>query len=258
MAIDLITYRSSEREQERIADLLDLIPKSGNCVLDVGARDGYLSRLLAERFNHVVALDLEKPAIVHPRIEPVKGNAAALAFEDDWFDTVVCTEVLEHIPVHLLDRACHEIGRVANRAVIIGVPYKQDIRYGRTTCRICGKANPPWGHVSAFEESRLQELFHNLSLMRLSYVGTSHEVTNAFSAALLDFAGNPYGTYEQDELCIHCGNKMPPPTKRNALQRVATRAAYLLNSAQRRFTSVRASWIHARFDKYPDLDARIP
>jgi SAM-dependent methyltransferase len=249
MSIDLSSYRGTEREQARTQDLLDLTPSYGGSVLDVGARDGYLSRLLAARFDQVVALDLEKPEIVHPRIEPVKGDATALEFEDNKFDTVVCSEVLEHIPVPSLQRACREIGRVAKRTVVIGVPYKQDIRCGRSTCRACGKPNPPWGHVNSFDELRLQELFRDFSVAKLSYVGTNPDWTNSLSTVLLDFAGNPYGTYEQDELCVHCGDSIGPPTERKLIQKLATKAAYLLNRAQRPFTNVRAQWVHVRFEK---------
>ena len=68
---------------------------------------------LAERFDRVVALDLAKPEIDHPAIEPVEGNVTCLPFDDNQFDAVLCAEVLEHIPEHLLAKACSEIARVA-------------------------------------------------------------------------------------------------------------------------------------------------
>lgn len=43
--IALSPYRHTPLEQERICDIINNIPK-GKSVLDVGARDGYLSRLL--------------------------------------------------------------------------------------------------------------------------------------------------------------------------------------------------------------------
>jgi SAM-dependent methyltransferase len=256
MSSDLSAYRASEREKARITDLFELIPKQGNSVLDVGARDGYLSGLLAERFKHVVALDLEKPTVVHPRIEAVKGDATALAFEDNTFDAVVCAEVLEHIPTPSLERACREIARVASLAVIVGVPYKQDIRCARTTCSACGNKNPPWGHVNSFDEDRLEELFPKLPVGQVSYVGTNQDGTNALSTALLDYAGNPYGTYEQDEPCVHCGKPLGAPVARTILQTLATKTALLLNRSQSLIAGAHANWIHVRFDKPIGTKAR--
>jgi hypothetical protein len=65
--VDLTEYRASPAEQKRTADLLRLIPTHGRSALDIGARDGHFSRLLAERFDQVTALDLTEPDISHPR-----------------------------------------------------------------------------------------------------------------------------------------------------------------------------------------------
>ncbi len=249
MAIDLSAYRASEREQARIRDLFELVPEKGGNALDIGARDGFLSLLLAERFDHVVALDLEKPDITHPHIEPVKGDASRLAFENDSFDLVVCAEVLEHIPPYLLPDACREISRVARQVVVIGVPYKQDLRCGRSTCRACGWTNPAWGHVNSFDEARLRDYFGVLQPPRFSFVGENNYRTNAISVALMDFAGNPYGTYAQEEACVHCGVKLQPPAGRSSLQKGASRLAFMLNKFQRAFTRPGANWMHARFEK---------
>jgi len=247
MATDLAAYRASSNEQARIADLFRLIPPGGERALDIGARDGYLAKLLAERYREVIALDLERPAIDHPGVYPVKGNAAKLEFPDRHFDVVLCAEVLEHIPPDILPTVCHEITRVSRGAIVIGVPYRQDLRCGRTTCSSCGRTNPPWGHVNSFDESRLQSLFHDAKLETITYVGTTIEQTNPISAALLEFAGNPFGTWEQQEACVYCGSRIGAPRSRNQLQRLATRIASILDSLQSRFVRPRGNWIHALF-----------
>lgn len=159
MAYDLKEHRASQSEQDRIASLFRLIPLKGMRALDIGARDGYLSHLLSNRYQEVVALDLHKPNIDAEGIIPVAGNITDLQFPDRSFDLVLCAEVLEHIPTDQLQKACDEIARVASGTVVIGVPYMQDIRLGRTTCENCGEKNPPWGHVNRFDEVLLRKLF---------------------------------------------------------------------------------------------------
>jgi SAM-dependent methyltransferase len=246
---DLAGYRASPREQRRVADLLALMPASGESALDVGARDGHLSRLMVERYTRVVAVDLTQPEIDHPRIECWKADATGLPFDDDSFDCVLCAEVLEHIPGASLAKACRELARVARHAVVVGVPYKQDLRSGRTRCGHCGGINPPWGHVNSFDEARLRELFRPLPATRISYVGSTRQITNAMSAALMDFAGNPFGTYEQDEPCVHCNEALTAPAPRNGAQKVATRLAFIADSIQRRVSAAHANWIHVRCEK---------
>jgi hypothetical protein len=246
---DLADYRHHPREQARIQDLFGLMPARGASALDIGARDGYLSTRLADRFDRVVALDLVQPQIDDPRVECAQGDASRLQFPDDSFDLVLCAEVLEHIPSARLPRVCAEIARVTAVTAIIGVPYRQDLRVGRSTCLSCGLPNPPWGHVNSFDESRIAQLFSGMTLAKMTYVGSTRDITNAIAAKLMDFAGNPYGTYEQDEGCVHCGALLVRPARRTAAQRVATRLAHHLNNIQRAAAGARASWMHVRFDK---------
>jgi hypothetical protein len=242
--MDLVEYRNSEREQARVRDLVELLPIGHKFVLDVGARDGFISKLLVDHFSVVTALDLEQLTIEHERIQCVQGDITALDFPDATFDLVFCAEVLEHLPTHLLKTACLELARVSKDYVLIGVPYRQDIRVGRTTCNSCGKANPPWGHVNTFDQIKLAKLFPEFSVAKESFVGMTDSRTNNFSRALLDIAGNPYGTYSQEEPCIHCGKKLSAPPARTFAQKVATRAAYMAMKAQSVFVKPQPIWIH--------------
>src|SRR5690606_31733886 len=113
-------------EQARIASLLRLLPK-GERILEIGARDGYITRLLAARFPEVVALDLEKPAIDVPGVVCHAGDVRSLDYADASFDVVLCSEVLEHVPSSDLRLACNELTRVTARYAVIGVPFAQDL-----------------------------------------------------------------------------------------------------------------------------------
>jgi hypothetical protein len=247
--MNLTEYRNSTAEQLRTQDLLRLTPKTGVVALDVGARDGHFSLLFAERFDDVVALDLVKPNIVHPKVQCVQGDASKLAFVDDSFDFVFCAEVLEHIPPTILTTVCREIERVSKSQILIGVPYRQDIRVGRTTCYSCGGKNPPWGHVNSFDERRLVELFPNCEVASTSFVGVSNAHTNALASALMDMAGNPYGTYSQEEHCIHCDNALLQPPARDLRQKIMTKLALWSQFPSSIFSKPRGNWLHMCLNK---------
>ncbi|MDB5047935.1 MAG: hypothetical protein JWO30_1006 [Fibrobacteres bacterium] len=246
---DLSEYRESAREQERIRNLFHLLPGKGGSALDIGARDGYLSLRLTERYASVTALDLEKPEINHPNVACVQGDVVSIASEDGNFDLVLCSEVLEHIPPALLPKACAEISRVSRGHVLIGVPFNQDTRYARTTCPDCDGKNPPWGHVNSFDEKKLRSLFPGMRVQSIDYVGWNRERTNAFSAFLMDFAGNPFGTYNQEEGCIHCGSKLAPPEFRNPAQRLASFIGHMVMRVQSLLFPPQPNWIHILFSK---------
>lgn len=250
--MDLKEYRESTSEKERTKDLLQLIQlastKTGKA-LDIGARDGYFSKILTKYFDNVIALDLEMPTIEHNKIKSVQGDITNLTFSENSFDFVFCAEVLEHIPKNLLNQACTELSRVSKKYLLIGVPYKQDIRVSRTTCYSCGKKNPPWGHVNSFDEKRLNELFPLFKIKQMSFVGQTNARTNFLSMFFMDLAGNPYGTYTQEEACINCGMKLKPPPKRNLLKKTMTRVAFTLQRIQKSSNQPHPNWIHILFEK---------
>ncbi len=240
-------YRNSQAEIARTRDLLEIVPKNLSTVLDIGARDGHFSRLLTQYFESVTALDLTMPQFQIDRVFNVQGDITNLQFPDKHFDVVFCTEVLEHIPA--LQKACSEISRVAGHAIVIGVPFQQDTRVGRTTCNHCGKPNPPWGHVNTFDERKIRGLFPEWPSAKTSFVGSTKDRTNSLSTWLLDLSGNPYGVYEQDEPCIYCGNKISPPSSRSFSQKFMSAVAVKLNSLQTPFNSTHPNWIHTIFQK---------
>lgn len=247
--MDLSDYRATPSEQARIASLVELMPEAFTTGLDIGARDGYISLRMAERGDHITALDLAMPSIAHDKIVCVQGDTTSLEFASNTFDVVVCAEVLEHIPPPLLELACKEIARVTRKWAVIGVPLNQDTRYGATHCPSCGKTNPPWGHVNSFSVAHLKMLFPSMVACQIQFVGVTKSRTNFISHALMKYAGYPFGTYGQDEPCVYCGAQISYLDHRSFIQRLATRAAHVLTSVQQHLTPVRPMWVNILFEK---------
>jgi ubiquinone/menaquinone biosynthesis C-methylase UbiE len=140
--------------------VLRLWPRdAGATALDVGCGDGALSRELAARGQRVVGLDLSLKRAVRARErvpEVAFGLASAyeLPFPDRAFDTVVCTDLLEHLDEP--ERALRELVRVARGAVIVSVPYS--IRIETTLCPHCGKDYYLYGHQHSFGREGLERL----------------------------------------------------------------------------------------------------
>lgn len=241
-------YRESAQEQERTASLLRLLPRNRQTVLDIGARDGHFSRLLTKYFPGVTALDLTKPDIDFPGVTNVAGDVTRLEFTDSSFDCVFCAEVLEHIPD--VEGACREIARVTRHEVVIGVPYLQDTRVGRVTCASCKRAGPPWGHVNSFSLPRLKSLFPGWRIAAQDFVGESRIATNWASALLMDWAGNPWGNYHQEEPCVHCGAELSKPCEARAFwQRMCSFTAHTLNRMQAPLSRPHGNWVHLVFTR---------
>lgn len=241
--------RGNVEDRVRVRDLLQLLSHEAGRVLEVGTADGYIATRLAEERDSVVALDLRRVEVGHPAVVSVQANAAAMPFENDAFDAVLCAEVLEHVPREALADVCAELSRIARSTLVVGVPFRQDTRVGRATCASCGAKSPAWGHVNTFDEARVRDLFSWLRVDRVSMVGSTSERTNSVATWLMDLAGNPYGEFGPRSQCTHCGQRLMLPPPRSLLQRAFTRLAVYANRVQRWFGKPRPTWIHVRFDK---------
>jgi SAM-dependent methyltransferase len=245
--VNVDAAHTSALEQERTADLMQLIPRGYHSVLDAGTREGFFSLRLAEFFDRVTALDLHKPDIQHERITCVQGDLTKLSFPDNSFDVVFCCEVLEHIPA--VEQAVSEIKRVARHAILIGVPYKQDIRVARATCATCGKVSPPWGHVNVFDEQRLESLFRPFRVVKQSTAGTDYDRTSALAAWFTDLGKNPYGAYGPGQWCMHCQASLEFPPARSFVHKICGAIGVRLMKAHSALTSPHANWIHTVFER---------
>jgi hypothetical protein len=65
----------------------------------------------------------------------------------------------------------------------------------------------------------------------------------------MDRAGNPYGTYSQQEPCVHCGGALGAPRPRSLAQKVATKLAFWARWPSQRLAPTRGNWLHMRLRK---------
>ena len=87
-----------------------------------------------------------------------QGNLEeGLEFEDSCYDTVVCTEVLEH----LVDpqKTLKELVRIGRKRVIITVPFDQKIEY--VLCMHCARYTPVSGHLHTFNKKNIKGIIPN-------------------------------------------------------------------------------------------------
>lgn len=122
--------------------VLDLLPPPGARVLDVGAGEGYFSRLMSARGYAVAACDFSRDAFKCPEIPFHAADLSErIPLPDASFDAVVSIEVIEHIENHT--RFIREILRVVKPGgcVIITTPNVLSLTsrwhyflYGYTDC----------------------------------------------------------------------------------------------------------------------------
>lgn len=120
--------RATDLNVQSIKKIMETVV--GESVLDVGCGRGYLACQLVEQLGKIVtAIDMYIPETCLSSQNPrfIEGDIEKLPFDDNSFDTVLCTHTLEH--TQNLEKAISELRRVARKRVIVVVPRQREYIY---------------------------------------------------------------------------------------------------------------------------------
>ncbi len=145
---------------ERVYQLLD--QTDAQSVLDAGCGEGFVTRYLAQQNPawRLTGVDLSREAIAYAQehfgelARFCTGSLYKLPFSDNSFDTVLCSEVLEHLDD--TRRAVNELKRVARRYVLITVPREPYFKWFNDMGRRLGVSPDP-GHVNFWTKKTFQD-----------------------------------------------------------------------------------------------------
>ena len=140
--------------------------KPTQVVLNIGVGSGALERLGLAKGVNMHSLDPNRNAIERLRESLGLGERAQVGFaekipiEQENFDAVVMSEVLEHLDDQTLADALDNVLRVLRPkgSLLISTPYQENLSANRVVCPDCGKAFHKFGHVQSFGKERMRSL----------------------------------------------------------------------------------------------------
>lgn len=227
-------------ERRRLEDTAALVPADADTVLDVGCGPGTLLHFLDRPRSF--GTDLGRVGLRHCDRPVVRSSITRLPFPTGGVDLVICAEVLEHLAPADLHAAAAELWRVARRAVLVTVPWRERLLESSARCPACGLVFHLHGHRTVWDEERLVALFPPDAprVLRRSWP------VRPWSDALLRLRTRGLSAWKHSDnaLCPGCGNRGFP----NREGGLAWRLVGALNHLRHpRRTSW--NWLLARFDK---------
>lgn len=139
--------------------------KKGDRVLNIGTGNGWLEDICLKRGIDAYALDPSEKTILMLRQKLGLGEKAAVGyaksipFGDGFFDGVVMTEVIEHLPRETMEQTYTEVKRVLRpgRMFLGTVPNDEDLGADMVICPKCGEKFSRWGHQQTFTIEKFTE-----------------------------------------------------------------------------------------------------
>jgi SAM-dependent methyltransferase len=110
-------YNTKERACSFWHQVDEVLDAGGRTVLEIGPGSGIVTDWLRRSGLEVTTLDMD-PSLA----ADVHGSVTELPFDNDAFDVILCSQVLEHMPWEAVRAALPELGRVAAKAAVISVP----------------------------------------------------------------------------------------------------------------------------------------
>ena len=133
-------------------------------VLDAGCGNGFLMKELRKRITKPIfyGIDILEKSVnyargLNPNSKFFVGNIENMPFKDNFFDLVLCSEVIEHICSP--EKAIKEIKRITKKYAIVCVPYEPFFTIANLArLKYLRKFGNYPGHVQRFGKTKLNKL----------------------------------------------------------------------------------------------------
>jgi ubiquinone/menaquinone biosynthesis C-methylase UbiE len=186
---------ANNNREERIDKIITSIPKDVKKILDLGSGPGVIASRIPKNIE-VTAIDDSETALSiikqkYPNISTLKyslGDKNILPYDDNSFDLIICSEVLEHLPNSVFKQTIKEINRVASSYVIISNPANDDTRSNVIRCNICGARYHTVEHVRFFTEAVYHKMISDFKVKKVFKTGKRYQDSAILVELALSFS----------------------------------------------------------------------
>lgn len=205
---------TSGAQAARIAATVAVIPPGVRTVADIGSGTGEFGRrLLAARPElSVCSVDRSKAALARVTTDKVLGSIDAIPLASRSKDLVACLQVLEHLPKPIYTRALAELARVADRYLLISVPFEEDLATNHTTCPECASVFNADLHLRSYDRASFSTLFsgNGFELRKTATAGPQEQVVGMLTYERVRALVAPRAKVFLAPSCPICGYRRAP------------------------------------------------
>lgn len=186
-------YDGKDKIEKRYPVILKMIG-SHNKVLDVGCGTGFLSLLMKNQDNDVYGIDISEVALRKAELKGIKVKREdvenTLPFDDNIFDIVICSEVIEHLfnPMYLLEEirrvlkpdgyivlSTPNVAYFLRRIALLFGKFPEEVKWARTS------NTNEWEHIRFFTFTSLIRVIESTGFSLIEIKGIDRFTNLPFS-----------------------------------------------------------------------------
>ena len=138
--------------------------KSKINILNIGVGNAYFEELCVNSGLNIHSLDIDKnikEKLTKSGVNVHIGSIDSIPIDDNYFDFIICSEVIEHLTNKQLKNGIAELYRVlkVNGYIIGTVPYNEKLFENQTVCPNCNHKYHRWGHWQSFDREEINKTF---------------------------------------------------------------------------------------------------
>ncbi|MHA1755963.1 MAG: class I SAM-dependent methyltransferase [Promethearchaeota archaeon] len=191
--------------EEKINIFKKIIPSDIKTIIDIGCGNGIITNQLANSWN-IIGFDRSLTALTFVQTPAICGSIENLPFCNNSFDLVLCSEVLEHLPEEIYQRALSELKRVAKKYLLITVPYGEYLPKNYIKCPKCSYTFNAAYHLRSFDKKSLPLLFPEFKLVKFFECGKKVRQYNPLLLSIKQKLGNSWARFSESKyyICPSC------------------------------------------------------
>jgi len=154
----------SEVLKEKVSRVIQTIPEEVGTIIDIGCGNGLITNVLGQKYN-VTAVDRSKYALSFVKTKKINSSSDDIPVEDNSFDMVFSSELLEHLNDEVLAGTVSEIKRISKKYIFITVPNDENPDKLSIKCPECDYVYNSPNHLRTFDLQKLHSLFSEYRLI---------------------------------------------------------------------------------------------
>lgn len=210
----------SAKLKDKIEKLFPVIPDDVNSILDVGCGDGVISNAFSEKYS-VVSTDRSFNAVKHVNTTKFQSSADLLPVNNNSFDLVFSSEMLEHLPQSIFNSAIEEFKRVSRKYILLTFPNNENIEKHFVKCSECKHIFNKSYHLRTLNLNSIKKLFPQYEILKSFLLGAPvrnynkllGKIKHALSPSTSWIPNYWTPDKRRDTMCPNCGNSFDIPYK---------------------------------------------